>query len=1265
MRVVFILFARPAAGFKTFVSISLHLITGFLRPGVGDNTVGNFGLLDQVAALQWVKENIEQFGGNPQSVTLMGHGTGAACVNLLLVSPVQQSVEGLFHRAILMSGTALSDWALNSNPMQSTIVVAEALNCPLAENSDEMVNCLRRKRLSEIMAVRNTSRPFQTPFGPVVDGSVVPNEPGQLMGVYNDLFSKYDLMYGLTETESYHHLNSVDLSYGMLEKERDQMLRSYFQAKYEMKPDLALAETLREYTDWRHSLSKNMAEVCRDVLLDILSDARVAAPLVQMADFHSAVNPKSYFYVFTHRSMFGDYSDAKREKSINGEELPYVFGVPVDGSRFHFHQAYNMTEKLFSEAVMTFWTNFAHTGNPNAPRRQNYLTQGPREWRQYDVDWPEYDATNKTYLNLGIPPKIDHHYRRKMMGFWNDVLPKLLKNPADSTLRPTELEPAYEYPEVPTQWSPGYPNKPHHGSLPEFTPKPHGNNGKYENFNKPYLPRNLDKPRPTKFTFGTIVTNENENPKTLSAGSINEISQSQHPNEGSGTPQTQQRGSSSWALGIVIVIGVVFLVINLSACAALYYQRDRLKAQEEIMKRKMEDTDVTDEEEYGKRRRVDSVEGENKSKTILKKEKKASGDEEIYEAVRSGGKTIEAGGESALKKWRLSRQCSTSTMDPHTKVREWIAHEIVQRCSPRFLRRTRLQMQKQSTDTSIDQNPYGEMTPVVMENFAKDQPTSSPTTSKPSTSVTQQRSKVKKISVAVDATPAARSASVLKQMPIELMSKSLGELDTKSISTSMLTLSKKPSLKRCATAGEDLAVASVSSVTASLSPREVLRRSTSVSFHLYTPPPQFQNHDNVRIEHSHSRSDPVSNVMPCVSPKGTNNQKLGGSQTLNRHLVDISLDPKDQYYKPIQMAQTIHGQKFPIKHGTLKYNRDIEATANPADILPKDINVTSRDSNEDKDVSPLMDPLTHIQRRNFPKVLPDFPRGQETDVHIEREMTPVQAVASKRRSLPHTGNLHIGLLPPLNESGSYSQPTTPTSCYHKDIQTQTYLGKIPPPPPPRVSSTLGKKPTNDAQISPLIIATTPHKTRPIIAHPTPTNVNLGVFHQTRQEPKVIIRPTLVKPSTKMQAMNQKIPRVTAKRQEDYSVTPSQASPSSSPHPLEGVLSSTEKRINQGLPPSVVPVPTPRVPVALHSSDVTDESVPPSGKSSSCKKSSGTSTDDSSSNTGTVKRVKKTNERKPKTSENEVKPISKTSNAVPKKWYAQYSQSFISKSKDEG
>lgn len=114
-----------------------------MKPSIHDKTVANFGLLDQIAALQWVKENIGFFGGDPEKVTLMGHSTGAACVNYLMVSPV---TSGLFHRAILMSGSAMSDWAASNHSQQLTTLIANSLDCPINDENEEMLNCLRSKR---------------------------------------------------------------------------------------------------------------------------------------------------------------------------------------------------------------------------------------------------------------------------------------------------------------------------------------------------------------------------------------------------------------------------------------------------------------------------------------------------------------------------------------------------------------------------------------------------------------------------------------------------------------------------------------------------------------------------------------------------------------------------------------------------------------------------------------------------------------------------------------------------------------------------------------------------------------------------------------------------------------------------------------------------------------------------------------------------------------------------------------------------------------
>ena len=76
-----------------------------------NKAMGNQGLYDQIMALEWVKHNIAQFGGNPNNVTIFGEGAGSACVSLLWLSP---KTENLFKRVIMQSGSALSPWAVSS-----------------------------------------------------------------------------------------------------------------------------------------------------------------------------------------------------------------------------------------------------------------------------------------------------------------------------------------------------------------------------------------------------------------------------------------------------------------------------------------------------------------------------------------------------------------------------------------------------------------------------------------------------------------------------------------------------------------------------------------------------------------------------------------------------------------------------------------------------------------------------------------------------------------------------------------------------------------------------------------------------------------------------------------------------------------------------------------------------------------------------------------------------------------------------------------------
>lgn len=270
--------------------------------------MANFGLLDIIAALQWIKENIEAFGGDRNSVTLLGYDTGAICANFLMISPI---AKGLFHRSILMSGSALSDWALNYNPQQVTLQVAKKLNCPIEDS--KLGECLRQKSYQEIMNVTVTAPEFLTIFGPIVDGLVVPSDPHQVMAD-SESFSRFDLLFGMTEVESFNILGRDAIQNGLAQVDRDHNIRRYLVNRFEKRPEVAFLSTLKEYTNTFLKMKPVSPLDHRDMLLEILSDARVSAPL---SEFRLHFHPLRHLEIFLLYSSNGDLLVAIEPKMLH------------------------------------------------------------------------------------------------------------------------------------------------------------------------------------------------------------------------------------------------------------------------------------------------------------------------------------------------------------------------------------------------------------------------------------------------------------------------------------------------------------------------------------------------------------------------------------------------------------------------------------------------------------------------------------------------------------------------------------------------------------------------------------------------------------------------------------------------------------------------------------------------------------------------------------------------------------------------------------
>ena len=148
----------PDLSFRNFVQkevvvVSLNYresILGFLCLGTA-NAPGNAGLKDIIAGLKWVKDNIAQFGGNPNEITLIGHGSGAAAVDLVTLSPL---ANGLVQKAIAQSGNALAPWAVTRDNLAYALLVADELGHDIS-SVQQMSDMFMRTSVSALMGVIN------------------------------------------------------------------------------------------------------------------------------------------------------------------------------------------------------------------------------------------------------------------------------------------------------------------------------------------------------------------------------------------------------------------------------------------------------------------------------------------------------------------------------------------------------------------------------------------------------------------------------------------------------------------------------------------------------------------------------------------------------------------------------------------------------------------------------------------------------------------------------------------------------------------------------------------------------------------------------------------------------------------------------------------------------------------------------------------------------------------------------------------------------
>ncbi|KAJ6637789.1 Juvenile hormone esterase [Pseudolycoriella hygida] len=393
---------------------------GFLSTG-DENAPGNYGMKDIILSLKWVQDNIANFGGDPNDVTIFGESAGGAATHYLILSP---EAKGLFHKAISQSGSAINPWAYQPDPEAVAHQLAKDMGITFTDNAD-LIRQLREAKPSEMNHATPGMLDYPIPRGhsaipfvPSLDPANVapeerflPEEPIVLMN--KGEFARVPYVTGFNDGESL---------FNILEDFLDPNIWDY----YNSQPEIMVPRTwnVSKGSDESISITNDISQfyfagrqLSRDVRYQYTqynTDLMFAFGIDQTANIHASIQDEPvYYYKF---SFTGALNLVKQllllqnyPGAVHADDIPYLFQITSIPAPL----LPNNPAIIMRRLMVRLWTNFAKTGNPTPPN--DPIATVP--WQPVDGDQQYYEIG--TVVFSGRNPHGDR------MQFWNEMKYKL------------------------------------------------------------------------------------------------------------------------------------------------------------------------------------------------------------------------------------------------------------------------------------------------------------------------------------------------------------------------------------------------------------------------------------------------------------------------------------------------------------------------------------------------------------------------------------------------------------------------------------------------------------------------------------------------------------------------------------------------------------------------------------------------------------------------------------------------------------------------